>query len=48
MATVAIGRAGAANAALLAAQILGIKYPDIQERIVQFREAQRQEVEQPL
>ena len=30
VATVAIGRAGAVNAGLLAAQILGIKYPDIQ------------------
>ncbi|WP_019121732.1 5-(carboxyamino)imidazole ribonucleotide mutase [Brevibacillus massiliensis] len=44
VATVAIGRAGAINAGLLAAQILGIKYPDIQERFASRREAVRQKV----
>ncbi|MFM1654304.1 5-(carboxyamino)imidazole ribonucleotide mutase [Brevibacillus sp. B_LB10_24] len=44
VATVAIGRAGAINAGLLAAQILGIKYPDIQERFAARREAVRQKV----
>lgn len=38
VATVAIGKAGATNAGLLAAQILGIKYPDIQQRFVERRE----------
>jgi 5-(carboxyamino)imidazole ribonucleotide mutase len=44
VATVAIGKAGAINAGLLAAQILGIKYPDIQERFVARRDAVRQKV----
>jgi 5-(carboxyamino)imidazole ribonucleotide mutase len=44
VATVAIGKAGAVNAGLLAAQILGLKYPDIQERFVARREAIRQKV----
>jgi len=44
--TVAIGRAGAANAALLAAQILGIKYPEIQNRVQQYRAALTRAVEQ--
>ncbi len=39
VATVAIGKTGAANAALLAAQILGIKYPDIRSRLQQYRSA---------
>ncbi|MCK9909465.1 5-(carboxyamino)imidazole ribonucleotide mutase, partial [Microbacteriaceae bacterium K1510] len=37
VATVAIGKAGAINAGLLAAQILGIKYPQIQARFVERR-----------
>ncbi|MBO8164719.1 MAG: 5-(carboxyamino)imidazole ribonucleotide mutase [Brevibacillus sp.] len=44
VATVAIGRAGAINAGLLAAQILGIKYPEIQERFSARRETIRQNV----
>ncbi|RXT05174.1 5-(carboxyamino)imidazole ribonucleotide mutase [Ammoniphilus sp. CFH 90114] len=44
VATVAIGKAGAINAGLLAAQILGIKYPEIQERFVQRRENIRESV----
>ena len=44
--TVAIGKAGAANAALLAAQILGIKYPEIQKRIQQYRAALARSVEE--
>jgi len=35
--TLAIGRAGAINAALLAAAILGLKYPAIREALRQFR-----------
>lgn len=38
--TVAIGKAGAANAALLAARILGIKHPEIQARLAAWMEAQ--------
>lgn len=44
VATVAIGKAGAINAGLLAAQILGIKHPDIQARFVARREAIKQKV----
>lgn len=46
VATVAIGKAGAQNSALLAAQILGIKYPSIQERIAKRREEIRRKVEE--
>jgi 5-(carboxyamino)imidazole ribonucleotide mutase len=38
--TLAIGKAGAINAALLAAAILGGKYPHIREALRSFREAQ--------
>lgn len=44
VATVAIGKAGAINAGLLAAQILGIKYPEVQERFVTRRTAARDKV----
>lgn len=43
VATVAIGNA--ANAALLAARILGIKHPDIQEKVISYAENQRKRVE---
>lgn len=38
--TLAISKAGATNAGLLAASILGNKYPDIKERLIAFRKAQ--------
>jgi 5-(carboxyamino)imidazole ribonucleotide mutase len=38
--TLAIGRAGAANAALLAASMLGNKYPAIREAVVNYRQQQ--------
>ena len=38
--TLAIGRAGAVNAALLAAAMLGNKYPDIREALDAFRSKQ--------
>ena len=44
--TVAIGRAGAVNSALLAAKILGIKYPEIQIKLKDRREATRLKVVQ--
>lgn len=44
VATLAIGRAGAVNAALLAASILGNKYPDIQKTLRDFRAAQTENV----
>lgn len=42
--TLAIGKAGAVNAALLAGQILGLKYPEIAEAVKNDREARRQAV----
>jgi 5-(carboxyamino)imidazole ribonucleotide mutase len=44
VATLAIGRAGAINAALLAAAILGLKYPIIQAALQGYRAAQTQAV----
>jgi 5-(carboxyamino)imidazole ribonucleotide mutase len=44
VATLAIGKAGAVNAALLAGQILGIKYPEILEAVKADREERRQQV----
>jgi 5-(carboxyamino)imidazole ribonucleotide mutase len=42
--TLAIGKAGAVNAALLAAQILGNKHPEIREAFRRDRAARKQEV----
>jgi 5-(carboxyamino)imidazole ribonucleotide mutase len=42
--TLAIGKAGAINAALLAAAILGNKHPQIREALTTFRETQTQTV----
>ncbi|MBZ9559524.1 MULTISPECIES: 5-(carboxyamino)imidazole ribonucleotide mutase [Modicisalibacter] len=42
--TLAIGRAGAVNAALLAAAMLGNKYPEIRERLEAFRAEQTRAV----
>jgi len=42
--TLAIGKAGAINAALLAAAILGAKYPEIREALRKFRSTQTQRV----
>ena len=44
VATLAIGRAGAVNAALLACSILGNKYPDIAARLKRFRAEQTDKV----
>ncbi|MBW1806188.1 MAG: AIR carboxylase family protein, partial [Deltaproteobacteria bacterium] len=38
VATVALGKGGAKNAAILAAQILALKYPDIAQRLKGYRE----------
>jgi 5-(carboxyamino)imidazole ribonucleotide mutase len=46
VATLAIGNAGAANAALLAASILGIKYPEIRGRLEEWRRKQTEVVRQ--
>ncbi|WP_304224069.1 5-(carboxyamino)imidazole ribonucleotide mutase [Gracilinema caldarium] len=42
--TLAIGKAGAANAALLAASILANKYPEIRERLKAYRKKQTETV----
>jgi 5-(carboxyamino)imidazole ribonucleotide mutase len=44
VATLAIGKAGAINAAILAASILGNHYPTIRERLKAFRAARTQSV----
>ena len=38
VATVAIGKGGAKNASILAAQILSLKYPDIADNLKTYRE----------
>jgi 5-(carboxyamino)imidazole ribonucleotide mutase len=42
--TLAVGKAGAINSALLAAAILGIKYPAIRDALRKFRTAQTNRV----
>jgi 5-(carboxyamino)imidazole ribonucleotide mutase len=42
--TLAIGKAGATNAALLAAAILANKYPEVRERLLAFRAQQTKDV----
>ncbi len=44
VATLAIGKAGAINAALLAGAILGNQYPPIQAALKQYREQQTQKI----
>jgi 5-(carboxyamino)imidazole ribonucleotide mutase len=44
--TLAIGASGAANAAILAAAILGRKYPEIRQALARFRQAQTDAVEE--
>ncbi|MDH4099229.1 MAG: 5-(carboxyamino)imidazole ribonucleotide mutase [Nitrospirota bacterium] len=45
VATVAIGKAGAKNAGILAAQILGIKYPEVSARLIAYKDEMAVEVE---
>ena len=42
--TLAIGKPGAANAALMAAQIVGLRHPEVRQRLRIWREARRTEV----
>jgi 5-(carboxyamino)imidazole ribonucleotide mutase len=44
VATVAVG--GGANAALLAAQMLGVKYPDVRAALTEYRIEQAAKVEE--
>jgi 5-(carboxyamino)imidazole ribonucleotide mutase len=46
VATMAIGKDGARNAGILAAQILGIKYPEIREKVKKYKEKLAKEVEE--
>ena len=46
VATVAIGKTGAINAAILAAQILSVKYPEIREKVVAHKEQLVKSVEE--
>jgi 5-(carboxyamino)imidazole ribonucleotide mutase len=41
--TLAIGKPGAANAALLAAEIIGLERPEVRERLRAWRAARTQE-----
>jgi phosphoribosylaminoimidazole carboxylase PurE protein len=43
VATMAVGSGGAKNAAILAAQILGLKYPSIAQKVWAYREAMTRE-----
>jgi 5-(carboxyamino)imidazole ribonucleotide mutase len=42
--TLAVGKAGAINAALLAAEILALSRPDVREALLRYREKQTQDV----
>ena len=42
--TMAIGKAGAINAALLATAILGVKYPEYRDALRKFRKEQTERV----
>lgn len=44
VATFAVGKAGAINAAIFAAQMLGIKYPEYRQALTAHREAKKAEV----
>jgi len=46
VATMGVGKSGARNAGILAAQILGLSDPSIQERLRRFRERLRRSVEE--
>ncbi len=45
VATVSIGKGGARNAGLLAAQILALKYPEIREKVSLFKNKLAEEIE---
>ncbi len=46
VATMAIGKDGARNAGILAAQVLGVKYPEIREKVKSYKERMAKEVEE--
>ena len=44
VATVAIGKAGSKNAAILAAQIIGVADAEVQQKVMQFKKDQAETV----
>lgn len=44
VATVTVGKAGGVNAAVLAAQMLALKYPEIEERLRAYRQKMREKI----
>jgi len=44
VATVTVGKAGATNAAVLAAQILALKYPELEQRLREYRQRMKEKV----
>jgi 5-(carboxyamino)imidazole ribonucleotide mutase len=46
VATVAVGKAGAKNAGILAAQILGIKFPEIRGKVKEYKKEIAKAVEE--
>ncbi|SMP11339.1 5-(carboxyamino)imidazole ribonucleotide mutase [Desulfurobacterium pacificum] len=44
VATVTIGKAGAKNAAVLAVEIMAIKYPELKEKLKKYREEMKKKV----
>jgi len=44
VATVTVGKAGGVNAAVLAAQMLALKYPEIEERLKAYRQKMREKI----
>lgn len=44
MATTAIGKAGAKNAAILAAQMIGLADPAVMQKVIDFKKAQAEKV----
>ena len=45
VATVTVGKAGGTNAAVLAAQILALKYPELEQVLKKYREQMKQKIE---
>ena len=44
VATVTVGKAGAKNAAVLAAEIMAIKYPELRQKLKEYRESMKKKV----
>ncbi len=45
VATMAVGKAGATNAAVLAAQIIALNHPEVEEQLIRFKEELRMNLE---